>query len=66
VAGQLRVVVERLDPPVTVSVNVVGVCPLLVKVTEPEAGVGELVVADMLAVLAEMLGTLSPVPATVR
>ena len=65
-AGQFSVAVDRVEPPVTDSDRVVAVWPLLVKVTEPEAAVGVVVVAEMLAGLALMLGALSPVPVTVR
>ena len=62
--GQLRVVVERLTPPVADNVRVVGVCPLLVNETDPDAAVGVVVVAEIDPALAEMLGGVRTVKLT--
>ena len=48
--------VDKLAPPVADKVRVVGVCPLLVNVTEPDAAVGVVVVDEMEPALAETFG----------
>jgi hypothetical protein len=63
-AGQLSVEADRLLPPLTDRLSVVGVWPPLLNDTVPEAGVGEVVADDSWLVDGLTLGGVNTVKLT--